>query len=137
MAYFIGKGFTLTIGGTLIGQVVSWSGPEMSFGIVETTHMGSTFREKLGTIQDSGSAEFIVNWDPETAGSINHPTLLSTFKAGAAVTLAGDIQLVGVGADVITSATAILTGFRVQGVTVDSVWQVAVSVEFTGDVTLA
>ncbi len=137
MATFIGKGFTLSIAGTTIGQVVSWSGPDMSFGTVETTDMSSTIRTFASTIQDSGTAELTVNWDPETAGSINHPTLLSTFKAGAAVALAGDVPGVGTTADVITSAAAILTSFRVLGVTVDSIWQVSVGVKFSGDVTMA
>jgi len=134
MATFIGKGFTLSIAGTTIGQVVSWSGPDMSYGTVETTDMSSTIRTFAGTIQDGGTAELTVNWDPDTAGSINHGTLLSTFKAGAAVALAGDVPGVAT-ADVITSAAAILTSFRVLGVTVDSIWQVSVGVKFSGDVT--
>ena len=134
MATFIGKGFTLSIAGTTIGQVVSWSGPDMSYGTVETTDMSSTIRTFAGTIQDSGTAELTVNWDPDTAGSINHPTLLSTFKAGVAVALAGDVPGVTT-SDVITSASAILTSFRVLGVTVDSIWQVSVGVKFSGDVT--
>jgi len=108
----------------------------MSYGTVETTDMSSTIRTFAGTIQDSGTAELTVNWDPDAAGSINHPTLLSTFKAGVAVALAGDVPGVTT-SDVITSAAAILTSFRVLGVTVDSIWQVSVGVKFSGDVTFA
>jgi len=135
MAYFIGKGFVLTIASTTIGQVVSWSGPSMTFGTVETTHMGSSQKEFLGTIQDSGEATFVVNWDPDTVGSINHPTLLSQFKLGTNVAITGDIPGVAT-LDTIT-ATGHLTSFDVQGVTVEGVWQVSVGIKFTGDITLA
>lgn len=136
MSYYIGKGFVLTVAGTTIGQIVSWSGPEMAFGSVETTHMGSSQREFMGTIQDSGTATFVVNWDPETAGSINHPTLLSQFKLGTNVAIVGDVPQVGTTADVFT-ASGHLTSFAVQGVTVDAVWQVSIGVKFTGDITIA
>lgn len=134
MAYHIGKGFVLTIASTTIGQVVSADGPNMSYGTVETTHMGSTEREFLGTIQDSGDAEFTVNWDPDTAGSINHPTLLSTFTAGAIVVIKQDFA--GPTLDVFT-ISGILTSFRVLPRTVDSVLQVSVGVKYTGAHALA
>lgn len=132
--YYIGKGFILTIGGTTIGQVVSADGPNMSFGTVETTHMQSTSREFIGTIADSGDAEFTVNWDPDTAGSINHATLLSTYAAGSAVAIKQDFA--GPTLDVFT-ISGICTSFRVLPRTVDSVLQVSVGFKHTGDAALA
>ena len=52
----------------LVGEVISISGPGGSTGMIDTTHLTSTAKEKLPDLRDEGQVTLEVNWLPDNTG---------------------------------------------------------------------
>ena len=84
MAFVLGKGTTLKLATTAIGQVVSISGPNRSMGTVETTNLNSVVRTHLPTILDNGEVSVVIQFDPDEATHISLEGLLTASPPAAA-----------------------------------------------------
>lgn len=139
MAYTRGKGTVLqakdATAGTLpntytsITQAKSVTPPPMEFGVVETTHLLSTARERIVTIIDPGKMSFMLEFDPANAV---HIQLYSAFNAATSVDWKITLADPGV-CDVTFSG--FITKFGLEQIQVDSVVTIPVEVQVTGSVT--
>jgi tail tube protein len=81
---FLAQGATITIDGSAIAEVKEFGGPSISRPKVDVTHLGSTAKEYIGGLKDTGSFTFTVNYRPDDAGQLAlraglSATTLSTF----------------------------------------------------------
>lgn len=136
MGYTPGKGTTVGVdwaGGTsfsTIAQVTSIKPPGVENPPVETTHLTSTWRERIATIPDGGELTFTVEYDPADSG---HQALLTNCALGTignwkvTLTDAGDAEVTHLG---------LLTKFEPQDLQVDNIFLYDATVQVTGAVTI-
>jgi hypothetical protein len=83
MAYLIGKGTVLQVlNGTFqtVTQVKQLTPPQLEMGTTEVTHLGSSMRERVATINDPGEASFMLEFDP---ANTQHQYLITNALTGA------------------------------------------------------
>lgn len=118
----------------IIAQVKSVTPPNMTKGTVETTVLASTARTFIATILDGGELTFVCNWDPDDTS--HDTTIWTVFKADANYFF--EIEL-PTGTKKIISLEGTITGFHPGngGVTVDGLYELAVTIKVSGTPTIA
>jgi predicted secreted protein len=123
------QGTTFSIGtapGTLIGDVVSWTGPRFDRSDIDVTHLGSDAKEYLPGLKDAGEFSMDVNFNLHDAGQkLVWDALDSTTPLAVTVTLANDDTL---------AFDAQVKGFETAGNADDKVTG-SITLRITGDVT--
>lgn len=135
MAHYKGLGTTFSINAITIGQIVGITPPAVQRGEVETTDLDDTWRNYLPTILGAEPATLLVNWDPDATVNVEHDDLWTHVGTGTTYTCKITMPS-GPTADVFTFS-AFISRVEWQEVTVDAVWQLAVTLRTTGSVALA
>jgi hypothetical protein len=133
MGYSKGLGTTLTINAITIGQIVSIGPPAIERGEVETTDLDSSWGTAISTLRRAGEATLTVNYDPDA--TVNHDDILTYFNDGTAYTCKITLPS-GPTLDVFTFS-AFVKRMEWAEVSVDSLWQLTVTLRTTGSVALA
>jgi len=125
-------------GETVITQIVSVSLPGMEMGTVETTDLSMTWRDFESTILSGGSVSLTLNWDPDAAS--HDTTIWTVFKDGTKYF--HEIELpantAGTGTKKFINFQGIISQFDPSSaVTVDSIYQLNVTLQVCGAVTIA
>lgn len=117
---------------TAVGEVVGWTGPAYSAGVIDITNLQSTVKEKLTGVYDPGEITLDINFQGSGgAGQKSLRTsLASRVKSGFVIQLS-----------TVTTAQKIrgegyVTGFSVQGA-VDQAVKGSVTIALSGPVTWA
>lgn len=131
MAATPGKGTTITIGGTLIGQVVSISGPNRSFGTVECTHLTSNCKEYIKTIGDNGEITFTINLDYSDASHTALETAYASKEASEFVVTHPSPE------SKTETFSAYVTGLGKSGMEVEGVVQREVTTKLNSNIVIA
>lgn len=118
----------------VIAQVKSVTPPAMVMGTVETTVLASTARTFISTILDGGTMTFQCNWDPDDA---SHDTTIWTVFTGG-TNYFFEIEL-PTGTKKFINFEGVVTNFDPGsgGVTVDGIYELAVTVKVSGTPTIA
>lgn len=125
---FTSQGSTISINGTLIGEVTDFDGPNTTRGEIDATTLSSTAREYRAALQDRGAFSFNVNLDPSNEGQ-------RKLWAGLSDADPQDFVLTLPDADTTTlSFSALVQNFQITG-QVDSIVKAAMQLRITGDVT--
>jgi len=124
------QGVTVSWDGTLVGEVVSFSGPGGSASIIDVTHLGSTRREKRMGIPDEGQLSCEINLVPDNAGQVKLRNDRASRTERACI-----LTLTDTGSTTLTF-NAYCTQFSIQG-SVDNKIQASVTLEITGAVVWA
>lgn len=123
---FVGKGTTLKQASTQIADVVSISGPSVTVGTVETTHLGSAWKEHLPTIPELGEVSMTIEYNPTTA---THATLYSTMVNRTVA----EYTITFSNAEFSTwTFNAYITGFNVSGIEVEGLVTAELTFKPTG-----
>lgn len=134
MAYVIGKGALLKLSissvFTTVPQCKSITPPQIEMGTVETTHLTSSMREHMATINDPGECSFEIEYDP--ANTV-HQALWASAQAGTVESW--KITLSDAGAADITFS-AHIQKFGISQMAVDSVVMIPVTLKVSGAVTI-
>ena len=139
MAYKPGKGTELQLSinstYTAIGQLVDVTPPSMANPSVDVTHLGSSERERIGTIFDGGSVSGSLLHDP---GLDSHKQLVLNASSGAMRTYTPlSWKIVGATTTNTITFTGILTQFSFQTVTVDDAWRTQFQIDISGPVAIS
>lgn len=135
MAHHKGLGTVFSINSITIGQIVGITPPAVQRGEVETTDLDDTWRSYIPTILGAEPATLLVNWDPDATVSVEHDDLWTHVGTGTAYTC--KITMPSTATTDVFTFTAFISRVEWQEVTVDAVWQLAVTLRTTGSVALA
>jgi hypothetical protein len=114
---------------TLVGEIVSWSGPAWKAAVIDVTHLQSTAKEKLLGIYDVGQLSLDINFvgTGDLGQKSLRSSLISRVRGGWKITLSS----------VTTSQNFVgkgyVSGFSVQG-SVDNIIKASVTIEIHGGV---
>ena len=134
MATVLGKGTTLKLASTAVGNVVSISGPNRSVGTVETTNLNSTERTFRPTILDNGEVTVTIQFDPDDTQHIALEGLLTASPLAAATWV---ITMTDATPSTYT-VSGILTSFDVDtAASVDDLTMATLTIKVTGAITKA
>lgn len=133
MAHSKGLGTTLTIDSVTIGQIVGITPPGVQRGEVEITDLDDTWSDFLPTILRAEPCTLLLNWDPDA--TVNHDDIWTHLGTGTAYTCKITLPS-GPTTDVFTFS-AFVSSMVWNEVTVDTTWQVAVTLRVRGSVALA
>ena len=128
MAVIAGEGTALFFNGSAIGDVVSISGPNRAVAEVEKTSLDSTTKEfRFSTIPESGTVDFVINFDPADGQHSGIETLMDTpadgtFALRYADSTADDLTFIG-----------FPTSFAYSGMEVEGNLQAEITVKIAGD----
>jgi hypothetical protein len=129
MATLLGKGTTLSLGGSPIANVVSINGPKREVGTVETTNLSSDERTFRPTILDNGTLDATIQFDPSS-----HSTIEALLDASP---LAADTWSVDLSDGTTSySFSGILTSFELDPAgSVDDLSMANISIKISGPIT--
>lgn len=130
MAFGPGYGATFKRGANTVGQVVSIKPPAIQQGTAETTHLTSTARTFINTIDTLSEAQITIEYDPSDA---EHQNLIS--DATGATSQSFTVTFADAGAATWVF-TAFVTSFDPQELTVDNVIRAVVTLRPTGVATI-
>lgn len=139
-----GKGSLLKLAATAdsgevtVTQIVSLSPPSLTMGTVETTDLDSTARDYESTILGGNTFSATLNWDPDAAS--HDTTIWTVFQAGTKYTF--EITLPAgtssAGTKNFFNFSGIITEYDPSSaVTVDSIYQLTITVQVCGLPTIA
>jgi len=115
---------------TAIGEVVGWSGPAYSAGVIDITHLQSSVKEKITGVYDPGEISFDINF--MGSGNVGQKSLrtslISRVKSGIIIQLSTATTTQKI------RCKGYITGFSVQGA-VDQVVKGSVTIALSGPVT--
>lgn len=130
MAFSPGAGMTITRGGTAVGQVLDVTPHSPSVGVVETTHLESTWRARLPTVPDAGSLRFSIEYDASLAGHAGVTTAMFAKTVETWIVLYTDAGTAT------WSASGFVIGFDQRQTNIDNIVIVDVTVQLTGAITI-
>ena len=111
-----------------VTQIISFTGPSGSAGIIDVTNLGSTAKEKLMGLPDEGQRTFDITYQATAASHI-------ALRADRASRSKRNVTIAYTdGASSLDYADAYCTGFSVSG-GVDDVLKASVTLEITGPIT--
>lgn len=134
MATLLGKGTTLKLATTAVGQVVSISGPNRSVGTVETTNLNSTERTFRPTILDNGEVTVTIQFDPDDT---QHTAIEALLTASPLASASWVITMTD-GTPSTYTFNGILTAFDIDAAaSVDDLTTASLTIKITGAITKA
>ena len=138
MSYHPGKGAELQVQinstYTAIGQVVDVTPPQIANPSVDVTHLGSSEREKIGTIYDGGTVSFTLLHDPTLD---SHKELVSHSSMVIRGTTPRNWKIVMATTTKSIQFAGLLTQYNFQTVQVDDAWRSQGQIDISGPVTIS
>ena len=115
----------------LIGEVKSFDGPSGSAGVIDKSHLGSTYKEKIIGLPDEGQIALEVNLVPSDAAQMKMKTDRAARTKKSWILKLSDST--SAGAETRLKGEGYCTGFAVSGA-VDDVVKGSISIEIDGGV---
>lgn len=138
MAYHPGKGTQLQLQinstYTALGQLVDVTPPQIANPSVDVTHLGSSERERIGTIYDGGQVSGTLLHDQELQ---THEEMIAHSSMTIRKTTPVNWKIVFPTTTHTIQFAGLLTQYNFQTVQVDDAWRSNIQIDISGPVTLS